>query len=478
MSTQPPVETDLARRFAAHVRARGLVRADDGVVVALSGGLDSVVLLHLFRFALAEPPLSLTAAHVDHGMRADSAADARWVAELCDAWGVPVRACRLDPAPASEAEARLRRYAFLEATRRAVGARWLVTAHHADDQAETVLFRILRGTGLAGLRGVRERRPPWVWRPLLRFTREELSAHAAAHGLTWREDPTNRSSSYARNVLRGRILPDVEASVAPGARRALSGLARRAAADEAAWRSLEDELLGAAGLRAEEDGYSLDAAAVGARHPAVRARLLRALARRLGVVPSEAGTRQAVEFTRAGTSGGSVSLGGGLTLRRELDRLLLARGEAAPLDVEAALGNAAGGSSEAVIGGTRFRGWWVPGPVGVVESGGAESGDAGGEGAEGGGPERDAFRIADLRFPLSVRGWRPGDRIRLEYGSKKLKKVFLEARVPPGKRHRIPVLVDAAGAVLWVPGVIRGAEARPTTHDEALTIWIIHAPPA
>ncbi len=460
MSTPPPAESELGRRFVAHVRARGLVREGDGVVVALSGGLDSVVLLHLLRFALTEPSPKLTAAHVDHGMRADSTADARWVARLCDAWVVPLRACLLDPAPTTEAEARVRRYEFLEATRRDVGARWMVTAHHADDQAETVLFRVLRGTGPTGLRGIRERRSPRVWRPLLPFTREDLRAYAEAHGLGWREDPTNLSSSYARNVLRGRILPEVEASIAPRARRALSGLARRAAADEAAWRSLEDELLGEAGLREEEEGYSMDAVRLGARHPAVRARLLRALARRLGVVPSEAGTRDAVEFTRAGTSGTSVSLGDGLTLRRELDRLVLTRWQAAPPDVEAALGDAAGGSSEVMIGGVRFHVRWAPGAV---------------EGGEWGDTERSAFRIAELRFPLSVRGWRHGDRIRLEYGSKKLKKVLLEARVPPRERHRVPVLVDAAGAVLWVPGVIRGTDARPRTHDEALTIWIIHA---
>jgi len=461
VSTPPPVETELARRFVAHVRARGVLREGDGVVLALSGGADSVVLLHLFRFALAEPHLKLTAAHVDHGMRPGSAGDARWAVNLCEAWGVPLRACRLEPAPTTEAEARARRYEFLEATRRSVGARWVVTAHHADDQAETVLFRVLRGTGVAGLRGIRERRPPRVWRPLLPFTRDELRAHAAAHGLTWRDDPTNQSP-FARNVLRARILPDVEASVAPGARRALAGLARRAADDEAAWRSLEDELLGAAGLREEPGGFSLDAAALGARHAAVRARLLRGLAHRLGVVPSEAGTRHAVEFTSAGTSGTSVSLGGGLTLRRELDRLLVARTEAPANESAAALGDASGGTTEAVVGGARFLVRWAPGVRAAVERGDAE---------------KSAFRIADLRFPLSVRGWRPGDRIRLEYGSKKLKKVFLEARVAPGERHRLPVLVDAAGAVLWVPGVIRGTDARPATHEEALTIWIMHAEP-
>ena len=447
----------LAARFRSHVARGGRVAEGDGVVVALSGGADSVVLLHLLRFTPALPGLRLQAVHVDHAMRAESAADARWVEGLCRAWGVPLRILRLDPAPRDEAEARRRRYAALEEVRREVGARRVLTAHHADDQAETVLFRALRGTGISGLQGIRERRGPGVWRPLLPFTRAELRSYAAHHHLSWREDATNRDP-LPRNVLRATILPELEVSVAPGARRALAGLARRAAWDEAAWRSLEAGLLDAAGVRGEEGGFSLDRAALSARHPAVRARLLRALARRLGVAPGEAGTRQAVEFTRSGASGGSVHLGGGVVLRLELDRVHLVRNAAPPPDVEAVLDGPATGSAEVRVGGARYEVRWGPGTL------------------EGPG-ETVSLPLRDLCLPLSVRGWRPGDRIRLGYGSKKLKKLFLEARVPPGERHRTPVVADGAGRVLWVPGVARSADAPPDHDQEVLTIGITHAPP-
>src|SRR5690606_8586295 len=137
------------------------------VVVALSGGLDSVVLLHLLRFGTAR---TVCAAHFDHAMRSDSGADALWVSGLCRAWGVPLAAARAEDPPRSEAAARELRYAFLHAAAERFAADALATAHHADDQAETVLFRLARGTGLAGLAGIPARRGI-IARPLLAFTR-------------------------------------------------------------------------------------------------------------------------------------------------------------------------------------------------------------------------------------------------------------------------------------------------------------------
>lgn len=470
----------LARRFREQVTAAGGLGDGDGVVVALSGGADSVTLLHLLRFTPGLPPLALSAAHVDHGMRPESGDDARWVAGLCRAWGVPLAEARLDPVPRSEAEARRARYEALEALRREAGARWVVTAHHADDQAETVLFRALRGTGPAGLRGIRRRKAPGLWRPLLPFTRDELRGYAGAYRLTWREDSSN-SLPMARNVIRHRILPAAEADVAPGARKALAGLARRAAMDEAALRTLEREALEAAGLRRERDGWSVEAAAVAGRPRAVCARLIRAMARRLGCVPGEAGTRRAVEFTNSGRSGGAVPLGAGVTLRRELERLMVVR-DAPQADGEAlVLDPPGGGQGGVVVGGGRYRVAWTTAPAPGGGGGGSDdepnAASAGGAHAASAAGSEARFSLRALALPLRVRGWRPGDRVRLAYGSKKLKKVFLERGVPPGERSRSPVLVDAFGQVLWVPGVVQAAVAAPAEHDETLTIGIIHAEP-
>jgi tRNA(Ile)-lysidine synthase len=447
---------DLAGRVVAHMLRNDAISPDDLVVVAVSGGRDSMALLHLLRFADALPPLRLVAAHLDHAMRPSSADDADWVAGVCRTWGVPCRMRRCDPAPRTEAEARRLRYQFLEEVRREERARWVVTGHQADDQAETVLFRAVRGTGIGGLRGIRARRRQGLWRPLLPFTRAELTAYAEAVGLSWRDDPTNEpgptGAAPARSVIRSYVLPELERRVMPGAGRALASLARRARENEAAWASLLPGLLARMDLRREGDVLSVSRAALLEFHPAVRARVVRELAKRLGARPGEAGTRTAVEFSSSGSSGTAVPLGGGVELRIELERLVLGPARGGAVDEPLAIPGPERGEGVAVVGGRRYRVSWGPRPEGM--------------------PWSEAFDVAGLRFPLSLRGWAAGDRARMAYGTKKLKKLFLEARVSPAERHRIPVLADGGGVVLWVPGVARSAEASREGAAQLLHIGV------
>ena len=452
-----PTGADLPARVAARMAARGRPVTGERVVVAVSGGLDSLALLHLLRFGPGLPRIQLVAAHFDHRMRPESGEDALWIAELARAWDVRMELGVAEAPPTSEEAAREARYPFLEAVRVRTGARWILTAHHADDQAETVLFRIARGTGLAGLRGIPTRRGV-ILRPLLSFWREELEAYADAvvPRLTPRIDPTNAEHRFARNALRHDLLPRLEASVAPGARRALVRLARLAACEERAWRTLVPELVEGAILERSADRIVVARSVLLGYPSAVRSRVLRALVRRLGSGLDEAGTRAAVEFTTSGASGCDHSLPGGLTLSREFDRLVLAfagaRGtERVPRDCR-------GG-----VGGGTARGGWAPhgGPVvarGVFPPSRTRS--------------ARAFALARLVFPLRFRGWRPGDRIRLPYGSKKLKKLLGEARIPVSERAQVPVLVDGIERVLWLPGVTRGSGMEPVLGEEIFYIGI------
>lgn len=174
-------------------------------VVAVSGGVDSVALLHI----MAAQSAGLVVAHFDHGIRPDSAADRRFVQALAGKYGLPFEYAegRLGP-QASESVAREARYAFLHGLRRQYGARAIVTAHHADDVLETAVLNILRGTGRRGLSSLRSTED--VYRPLLPTPKAHIIAYARRQGLQWREDSTNDDTKYLRNHVRHRLLPRLD----------------------------------------------------------------------------------------------------------------------------------------------------------------------------------------------------------------------------------------------------------------------------
>lgn len=433
----------LADRLRRHLQATGLPGAGSTVVVAVSGGLDSMVLLHLLRFPLRDLRLELVVAHLDHAMRPGSAADALWVRGLCRAWRVPLHLHRLDPPARSEADARDRRYAFLHevaaghdeapGAEGAAGKAWVATGHHRDDQAETVLFRAIRGTGVRGLRGIAPRRGRVV-RPLLPFRRAELEAYASEVGLRHRTDPTNRELAFARNRIRHEVLPALELA-RPGAAESLARLADQARSAERGWRDalgrLEEEVV----VRRDGEALVLARSVLQSYHLALRARVLRELLRRWGTAPDRAGTDAALEFISSGPSGGELHLAGGIRLERDFDEIRIATPASDwPPDQVVTIRDASPGAARARIGGR-----WI-------------------EVAWGGVPTGAGFRRVALTspvFPLTVRGWAPGDRIRFGYGSKKLKDLFREKRLDRHERRAAPVVVDGAGSVVWVAGVAR-----------------------
>jgi tRNA(Ile)-lysidine synthase len=448
--TPPP---DLAARFAERLRALGIT-PDAHVLVAVSGGMDSVVLLHLFRFTPGAP--RVTAAHFDHAMRAGSAADAAWVRGLCAAWGVPLVEGRAEGDLRTEDEARRARYRFLRGAGRGAGATHLATAHHADDQAETVLFRALRGTGIAGLAGIPER-DGWRVRPLLPFWRAELRRYARGHGVRWRRDPTNHRPGPARNHVRHDLLPRIERTLAPAARRSLVRLAAAARAAEAEWEE--------AVRRAEADAVRWDAegAALVPERLAVydwpvAARVLRRVLRHAGVVPGRAGTRSALQFIIRARSGRVFRLPGGThRLRAEPGAVRVEAVPGPPGRDEAVVVEGAAGEAALRLAGREMRARWRTGEPGPD------------------GPLAVSLDAAALRLPLALRAWRPGDRMRTRGGTKKLKKLFLEARVPAHRRGAVPVLEDAQGRVLWAAGVARADLAPPVPGAAAITITITDA---
>ncbi len=425
------------------------------ILVAWSGGLDSTVLLDLVlhdervRAAAGGGPI---AAHLDHAMRPDSAEAARALAATAAEWGVEFHGHRLETPPASEAEARHLRYAWLSEVADAVGADRIWTAHHADDQVETVLFRILRGTGVQGLVGIPARRDRIV-RPFLLVDepvgRTDLAAHAAAHGLPVRADPTNEQPIATRNRLRNEVLPLLN-DVVPGARDALLRLARNAERGAAELDALVDRLLPPDGIPAELWAR--------ADEPLRRA-LLRGAARRMGVALSEAATAAAMDLPPDAQSGRGVDLPSDLRLEREFDRWRLRRsgalaragaGGGAPnqLEIPAPSASARAGASASAgadggvvdVGGRALRATWRA----EWRTGGARPADS---------PPDLSLDLPSAAFPLTLRAWREGDRITLDFGTTAVAKAWAEARVPRLERYRRWVLVDRGGAVLAAEGL-------------------------
>jgi tRNA(Ile)-lysidine synthase len=444
---------ELRGRFLRFMRRRRLVSADDRVLVAVSGGVDSMVLLHLLRDTAPELGIAITAAHFDHGMRPHSAADAEWLAGVCAAWQLPLIARRAQQALYGETAARTARYAFLSQAIREAGAGRIATAHHADDQIETVLYRLLRGTGMHGLAGIPVRRGPII-RPLLRFRKTELVDYAVAHDIGVREDPTNETDGFMRNRIRRALIPVMQ-SVQPQSPEAVLALARHAARTERAWRSLLGDARRRLIVSRGRDVSQLALKVLQEYDGEIQARLLRGELRRFGGVPDRAATRGMLQFIAQAGSGSSYVAGGGIRLERAYEILRITRERAARAEETLAIGNCSDGAGAAMIGGRRWQARWTT----------SRESDGRGE----------RFDCATLRFPLELRGWLPGDRIRLPYGSKKLKKLFAEARVAFHQRATVPILVDADGRVCWVVGLARSVVAPPAPDAPALTIMVTHA---
>ena len=422
-----------------------MLAGGETVLVAVSGGADSVALLY-FLADLAEAwRLRLHVLHVDHQLRPDSPADADFVRALGARLGVSVDVVTVtvDSRGSLEAAARESRYAALEAGAARVGAHRIALGHTADDQAETVLMRLLEGAGVRGLAGI----PPVrgrIIRPLIELHRAALEAELRRAAIPWVEDPTNRDPKFLRNRIRHELLPLLADSYNPaiaGALTRVSTLARDtiAALDRAAAAEL-------ARLATFEVGaVTLPLGPLRALPRQIAAEVLRQAAERLGSrAPLRAWSHRGLRRALTVPPPRRPFRLGGVTI-----------------EVSGALARLARASLPALVA----RPLGVPGRTELPEIGQAlEARIVGAEAyAVPRDPSRVAFDVDELGGgPLTVRARRRGDRF-VPFGGaeRRLKTLLIDAKVPRWDRSRVPV-IEAGGVIIWIGHLRRSATARVT----------------
>jgi tRNA(Ile)-lysidine synthase len=438
----------LPERFRAHALRARLFRAPGTALVAVSGGADSVALLDLLHGVASDLGLALVVAHVDHGIQKESGNVGKMVRGLAKQYDLPFEIGQLSLGPrTTETEARRARYAWLRELQRRRDATYLVTAHHQDDQIETVVLRVLRGSAPAGLAGIARRGRGGLVRPLLPFTHRELVEHVAARNLTAHDDPANADPRHLRSWVRTQLLPLLSDRLGARVGSDLRRLGRQAAADRRAWdRALE--LVPELELQVSSTGFAVARDPLRGYDDSLAVALLRAAARRAGgLVLGPAKARRLLALI-ARPSGRRIELGEGWTAEVAFDQLRVSR--AACCAVERIVPTGERGS--AMFGAFQIE--WTPdaapAPARVKRDGWTTW-------VDGPGWELRAPEKGDELLPLGGVGHRP------------LRRLLMEARVPRSERASYPVIARGE-TILWVPGICRSTDGVPAPGTKAVRL--------
>ena len=410
------------------------------VLCAVSGGRDSMALLHLLS-ALAEAGgFQVAAAHFNHRLRPAADRDETFVRDWCREHDIPLTCGAGDVKEFAAREglgiedaARKLRYAFLETAAAGMGAARIATAHHREDNAETVLLHLLRGSGLQGLGGIAPVRGKII-RPLLETSRAEIDAYVTRHGLPYVEDESNRDTRFTRNRLRLEVLPLLE-DIAPGCGGRIAAAAELLRDENRHMQREVDGLL----PPVENDAITLPVPVLRKQDEALRRRLVRAMGQRLG---SEL-TRTQVEAVLTLKSGGYLDLPENLCAIRKPHQLILKK-QPLPLPPLALR-----------EGGQKWGPWWVT----VRKSGKIP-------------PESpDTVVLRGVEGELTVITWDGEGRLAVENGSRTIKRLFADAGVPIENRADHPALL-LDGRPVAVFGVATDWAFRPRGEEACIVVTL------
>jgi tRNA(Ile)-lysidine synthase len=471
---------DLLARVREFVRQHNLIGPDTGVVAAVSGGSDSVALVHLLRALADAGALRLAGVvHFNHQLRPTADADERFAAGVAASLNLPFTSDREDVSALAirqhrsvEDAGRTARHAFFERVRAASGADAVALGHTRDDQAETVLLRLMRGAGPRGLAGMHPKNGHII-RPLLGCTRAELRAWLAERQLPFVEDETNQDVSIPRNRVRAELLPLLAARFNPGIVEVLADQAELSR-ETLEWMDATADALAARIVRrgALPDGarqYAIDAAGLLSAPPALRRRML-------WRVMSEVAGRRPIAFghvaaalrlieeradSRADFPGQRLErIGSSVVLTGRVDG---AQGRRAPDEVSNLF---------------RFP-LSIPGEVALPDAGWIVSAEPFASETASHTAARDTalVRLDLCRGRLAVRNRRPGDRFRPAglAGQKKLQDYFVDHKVGRKQRDTVPLVVDETDRIVWVAGFGIDEAFRVTDPAQAVIILKLKA---
>ncbi|RUT42596.1 tRNA lysidine(34) synthetase TilS [Paenibacillus anaericanus] len=445
----------------------------DCIIVAVSGGPDSVALLHILNQLARdnEMCLNLVCAHVNHGFRGlESDKEAEFVAEIAAKLDIPfelgsfdVPAYMKETGKGTQLAAREKRYEFLHSVADKYGAKSIALAHHADDQAETVMMRLLRGsgpTGLAGMKITRHERNVELIRPLLRIYKTELVRACQSANIPYVTDSSNLLNKYDRNAVRLDVLPFL--GQYNGQLVASLNRLAEVIGDEDDYMQQEvvhvyDNLVSQV-----DGGLAFKVPQFASLHAALQRRLIKLI---LDYLPfnMEESDFVKIEAIRKGTvqnrpTTWSLDLGGGLCCLREYDIIRFVS-NVADRDLSGYSYSVDPFRTEVPIPWAGHRLHFLRSEAEHIVK---QSNKVG--------KDEAVFDADQLVYPLTVRSRLPGDIMRVMGldGSKKVKDIFIDEKIPPSLRSQIPIVSDAEGRILWIAGIRRSTVAMVTQHTSSV----------
>ncbi len=429
----------MRNNIKAYMEQNKLICRGQHIIIGVSGGADSICLFHILRLLQEEYELKLTVAHINHGMRQEAEEDAAFVEELCKEWEVPYKEhkCNIvelakEQKCSEEVVGRNERYEFFEKVRSEYGADRIAVAHTMNDQAETMLMRLVRGTGVTGLGAIMAKRD-FIIRPLLMMSREEVETYCSDNGLLFKEDVTNKMNIYTRNKMRLQVLPILKKEFNPKAVEAIAQAAIQLQETED-YLEKQTKIAYDSAVQKYKKGYSINIKELMSFHQVIQSRVVRmAIEHHMGSL-KDVSYRNITDILSLmdKQSGKSINIGGKSVAVREHDEIRVIKQEktlAYSQILELGVNKIVECNKKVQM---------IP----LDSSKNTQR------------YENTYTKNIDydkINGNVHIRTRRAGDRIRLKNGSKKLKDFFIDEKIPKTSRDDIVLIADGAN-IIWIVG--------------------------